>query len=307
MQQHKLYLYLMLIFTFTSCSKTENTQENSESVLAKPPVKITHVRYEEIATTSNYKAYSSYLNKEIIRSPINGYLQTINATPGMLVKQGQLVGRLETQEAKALAQVQLASDSTINFGGNNNVYAPSDGIIDQVNFQKDAFVQQGDQLMDMVPKDAIVFIVNVPFENLNEVQEGMKMAITLPNGSTVKGVVSHSLPISNSNSQVKRYIIHPDSTFYIPNNINAQAMLKTKHKSHAQVLNKKAVLSNETLTKYWVMKLINDSTAVKTPITKGIETADKIEILAPEFSENERLLYAGHYGLPDTAKVQVIQ
>jgi len=307
MQSIKLYLYFLIVLTLSACDNTETTQKKSDAVLAKPPVRVTKVSHEDIAITTSYRAYSSYLQKEIIRSPINGYVQSINATPGMLVKQGQLVGRLQTQEAKALAQVQLASDSTINFGGNINVYTPSDGIIDQVNFQQGTFVQQGDQLMDLVPKDAIVFLVNVPFENINEVREGMEMTITLPDRSKIKGKVGHSLASSNSNSQVKRYIIHSDSTFYIPNNINAQAMLKTKHKSHAQVLDKKAVLSNETLTKYWVMKLINDSTAVKIPIVKGIETTDKIEILSPEFSDNERLLFEGHYGLPDTAKVQVIQ
>ena len=55
------------------------------------------------------------------------------------------------------------------------------------------------------------------------------------------------------------------------------------------------------------MKLINDSTAVKVLVKKGIETIDKIEITAPVFSLSDRIILTGNYGLADTAKVQIIQ
>jgi uncharacterized NAD(P)/FAD-binding protein YdhS len=51
------------------------------------------------------------------------------------------------------------------------------------------------------------------------------------------------------------------------------------------------------------MKMINDSTAVKVPVKKGIETSDKVEILSPEFSPQDKILLNGNYGLADTAKV----
>jgi len=42
-------------------------------------------------------------------------------------------------------------------------------------------------------------------------------------------------------------------------------------------------------------------------VTKGIEMYDKIEILSPVFSTSEKFLVTGNYGLPDTAKIKVIQ
>jgi hypothetical protein len=41
-------------------------------------------------------------------------------------------------------------------------------------------------------------------------------------------------------------------------------------------------------------------------VTKGIETNDRIEILKPQFSVNDKILLTGNYGLPDTAKVKVV-
>jgi hypothetical protein len=71
------------------------------------------------------------------------------------------------------------------------------------------------------------------------------------------------------------------------------------------LLPKGAVLANETLDKYWVMKLANDSTAVKIPVRTGITSGEMIEILEPQFSREDKILLSGNYGLPDTALVTI--
>jgi hypothetical protein len=53
------------------------------------------------------------------------------------------------------------------------------------------------------------------------------------------------------------------------------------------------------------MKLINDTTAVKVDISKGLENTDKIEIASPSFLKTDRFLLTGNYGLPDTAIVKI--
>ena len=55
------------------------------------------------------------------------------------------------------------------------------------------------------------------------------------------------------------------------------------------------------------MKLINPTTAVKTAITKGIEAGGRVEILTPKFSENDKIVVTGNYGLADTAKVKIVE
>ena len=72
-------------------------------------------------------------------------------------------------------------------------------------------------------------------------------------------------------------------------------------------LPKSAVLANETQTEFWVMKLINDTLAVKISVTRGIETTDRIEILSPKFTARDRIVVTGNYGLADTAKVKVMK
>jgi hypothetical protein len=55
------------------------------------------------------------------------------------------------------------------------------------------------------------------------------------------------------------------------------------------------------------MKLINDSTAIKISVSKGFENNDEVEITEPVFEISDRILLTGNYGLPDTARVTIIQ
>ena len=51
----------------------------------------------------------------------------------------------------------------------------------------------------------------------------------------------------------------------------------------------------------------DDTVAIKVPIKKGLETADRVEILAPPLRTSDRILLTGNYGLPDTARVKIEQ
>jgi hypothetical protein len=77
-------------------------------------------------------------------------------------------------------------------------------------------------------------------------------------------------------------------------------------KTEAISLPKQSVLSDETQTNFWVMKVIDSATAVKVPVTKGIEIDNKVEILSPVFSPTDKILFTGNYGLNDTARIKII-
>ena len=53
------------------------------------------------------------------------------------------------------------------------------------------------------------------------------------------------------------------------------------------------------------MKMIDSITAVKVAVIKGMETKDRVEIVSPKFSPDDKILLTGNYGLPDTAKVKI--
>ena len=55
------------------------------------------------------------------------------------------------------------------------------------------------------------------------------------------------------------------------------------------------------------MKLINDTTALRVDIQKGVENDSLVQILSPKLSTEDRIVKTGAYGLPDTAKVEIVK
>jgi hypothetical protein len=108
-------------------------------------------------------------------------------------------------------------------------------------------------------------------------------------------------------SQTIRYVVRPATTDRLPGNLIASVNLVKSSNSNALVLPKAAILGDETQTKFWIMKLINDSTAIKISVSKGFENNDEVEITEPVFEISDRILLTGNYGLPDTARVTIIQ
>jgi hypothetical protein len=93
----------------------------------------------------------------------------------------------------------------------------------------------------------------------------------------------------------------------LPENLSVLVQLSKSSKENAQVIDKSCVLSNETMDNFWVMKLINDTTAVKVVIKTGMTAGNKIEILSPAFTIHDRIINTGNYGLSDTAFVNIIK
>ncbi len=94
----------------------------------------------------------------------------------------------------------------------------------------------------------------------------------------------------------------------LPEGMSAKAIFTSRCATRAvAILPKSAVQSDETMTEFWIMRLADDSIAAKVMVVVGNSTRDSIEILSPALSTEEKVINEGSYGLPDKAKVVVIQ
>jgi multidrug efflux pump subunit AcrA (membrane-fusion protein) len=107
----------------------------------------------------------------------------------------------------------------------------------------------------------------------------------------------------DSASQTQAVAIKLNAPRQIPQSLVAKVKIIKTSKTAASSLPKSAVLSDEEQANHWVMKLINDSTAVKVDVKTGVQTKDKIEIVSPNFLPNDKIILTGNYGLGDTAKI----
>jgi hypothetical protein len=93
----------------------------------------------------------------------------------------------------------------------------------------------------------------------------------------------------------------------LPQNLIAKVRIVKGSKNNAPSLPKEALLTDEAQSNFWVMKMIDSTTAVKVPVIKGMETGDRVEIIRPLFTISDKILLSGNYGLPDTAKVKIME
>lgn len=299
----KLLISILLLY---SCNNNSDQTERSFP-LAKPPVTITSVSIGTMHTELEFNAYSKYLRRELVHAPLAGYLTKVMIRPGERVTRGKVLFRVQTPEARALSESGLRQDNLSETGGMLSVKASKNGIINNVMYQEGAYVPQGELLADIIQTNSISFIMNVPYATTSVISKSQPVEIQMPDGSILQTHVGDPLPTTSLAEQVQSYILLPDSLFFIPENLNALAKVKVRERKNVSRIDKQAVLANETQTHFWIMKLINDTTAIKVAIRKGQEMNDWIEVISPSFSPEDRILLTGQYGLPDTAYVDVVK
>jgi multidrug efflux pump subunit AcrA (membrane-fusion protein) len=214
---------------------------------------------------------------------------------------------MKTKESEALGNTINALDSSFRFTGILPIHAAVSGYVQELNHQPGDYVQDGEQLAVLTDTKSFGFILNVPFELRQYVQPGQNLLILLPDGTSLPGVISSILPSVDSASQSEQALIRVSTATHIPQNIIGKVRIQKTKKENITTLPKAAILSDESQTHFWIMKMIDSVTAVKTPVVKGIEENGKVEIVSPAFLPGDKIIIAGNYGLPDTAKVKIRQ
>jgi multidrug efflux pump subunit AcrA (membrane-fusion protein) len=306
MKNIKIQLLAMVItFILFSACHSIDTNSNEETPDATTPVTLTSVTIEPIAETIELRATSQLQKKVAVKSNTNGYIDNANINIGDEVSIGQLLFTIKTKEANAIESQTTIKDTSLNFSGLLKIKAQKSGIITTLDHQKGDYVQDGDELAIISERNSLVFILEVPFELHSFVKINDGCEIVLPDNQVVKGTISTALPSVDAISQTQSFVVKPSTDLKLPENLIAKVRIVKSTKGKATILPKSAILADETQTAFWVMKLINDSTAVKIVVKKGIEENDKVEILEPQFNPSDKIIFTGNYGLADTAKISV--
>ena len=298
-------LTLLLICWGTGCKQKKTADTEETEVKTTTPVIISSVSYDPLEESVELNATSTFLQKSFVKSNLNGYVKSVTIQYASSVRAGQPMFTLQTKEADAIGNTINKLDPGFKFSGINIIRAGKSGYVSELNHQAGDYVQDGEQLAVISDVNSFVFIMNVPYEYRQYVAGNKQVEITLPDGERMLGNIQSAMPFMDSVSQTQAVAIKAHTSHPIPQNLVAKVKVIKTAKAAATSLPKAAVLSDETQTDFWIMKLINDSTAVKVPVKKGIETAERVEILFPVLNPADKIIIKGNYGLPDTAKVSI--
>lgn len=297
-----LFAFPSLLFLIPSCgNKTNSEEEDAENPTT--PVTVTNVSFGPMSEVVELNAVSTFQKKVSVKATTTGYIDDIRVSLGGNVGMDQLMFTIKTREATALQNAGI--DSLMKFSGIINIKSQKAGVITSLTHQRGDYVLDGDELAVISDRSSLVFLLQVPFEMNSFVKVGRDVEIVLPGDSVLKGKIIGSLPQVDAVSQTQQFVVQAQTNEQLPENLIAKVRIVKAIKEKAAIVPKAALLSDETQTEFWVMKLINDSTAVKVVVQTGIQSEESAEIVSPTFSENDRILLNGNYGLSDTAKVSI--
>ena len=288
--------YLMLVSAcLAACAGGK--VEHAAEVEPATEVTVTHAVFGNIPQETILKATTVYQNKTAVVAPIPSFVSGVYVRTGKRVKAGELLYRLQSKEQHAL-------------GGNKSpieVRTAHHGIVLDVQAQTGSYAAEGSTLCTLADAGSLVFEINVPYELRKYAKPGSRCTLELPDGTHLMATLQSPLATMDTASQSMLVIAVADAPF-LPEGMNVKAIFTSRSISGGiTVLPKSAVQGDETLTEHWIMRLADDSTATKVPVSIGNSTADSVEILSPALSPQDRIVQTGGYGLEDKSRVTVIQ
>jgi multidrug efflux pump subunit AcrA (membrane-fusion protein) len=282
---------------------SEKEEEEEEEMETETPVTVTHCTIGDMMEVMELNATSVFLLKNQTKATTNGYIKSVSAMPGQRVSKGQILFVLKGKEAENLGTTFSELNADIQYTGEITITANYNGYLTEIHYQAGDYVMEGDVLAEITDAGSLVFLMQLPYELTPYLSKNKTLSLELPDGTTLTGALSMSMPVVDPVSQTQSIVIRIPNGGSIPENLIAKVKIIKNIKNNAISLPKAAILADETLENFWIMKMIDEEYAVKVPIIKCIEMDGQIEILSPELTLDDIILETGNYGLPDTAKV----
>ncbi len=201
-----------------------------------------------------------------------------NIQLGQKVSRGEELFVIRSKESEHLGNTISKLDTSFHFSGLVHIKSPAPGYVTELAYQDGDYVQDNEVLATISDLGSLVFLLELPYELTPWLAENKTVDLVLPDGKKYKGTVNSSLPSVDPVSQTQSYVIRVPGISSIPENLVATVRFRKTSRTNAVILPKEAVLSDETQSDFWIMKLIDSTTAVKIPVTIGLVTSGQVEI-----------------------------
>ncbi|MGE5395040.1 MAG: efflux RND transporter periplasmic adaptor subunit [Candidatus Saccharibacteria bacterium] len=288
---------------FQGCLSRQPANEAEQE--AKTDVEVVSPVIQATSNEISFQGVTRYMQSNDIRSKITGIVVSVHCVPAQNIKVSQPLFVIQPQEAAALHQSTLSDE--LKNGLLDTITSHISGQVKSLNVQAGDFVQAGDILASCVRSNSMKIIAYVPVEQVSVVEKTKSCQVLLPDGTSVEARVSGKLPSAEAQDQTQAYVIEPRKDVGLAENINLSVQFITDQHQQAIMVPVSAVMGNEEQTSFWVMKLVNDSTGIKVPVQKGRTINGMVQLTGTDLTVNDRIISQGAYGLPDTARVQVIK
>lgn len=298
---YKILTGALLLF-ITGC-KVQN--RNNEAVIKpRSNVMVTCPVIKDAEFIEEFQGITRYIQTIEIRAHVTGIVSEVNVLLADKISAKQPLFEIKSRETSLLESTHLNSEFIKSAA--DTVFAYSSGIVNQINVQPGDFVQEGDLLGSFVDHYSLRIVVSVPLEIDISKIENQPCSILFPDGKMLPGIIGASLPSANEANQTNAFLVKPGKNFPVPENIHVKVMVKTGKVKEGVFLPSGAVYGNEEQSRFWVIKIRNDSIAVRVPVKKGIWVDSLVQVIGTGINISDRFVYKGGYALSDSALVNIV-
>ena len=290
-----------IIYTFYSC---RNGSAPSEEQIPVVSVKAEPIAGGTIENEISFNGSTVYLKKNQVLSPVAGYVVSTNVRYGQEVRKNMVLFELKTREAKALESL----NDTAGMSATLKIRSGSDGFISELNINDPGvFVPEGSLLCNIINNRDLMIRLNVPYEYVSLVGREKNCRVKLVDNSVIPGSVFRILPSVDEANQTQSVLIKPETSRLLPENLNLIISFTSERHDKALLVSRSSLMTDETQSEFWVMKINADSMAVRVPVEKGLVNDSLAEIISPALQVNDMVISVGAYGLPDSTAVSIVK
>tara|TARA_R110002074_G_scaffold197610_15_gene365019 strand:+ start:11378 stop:12295 length:918 start_codon:yes stop_codon:yes gene_type:complete len=297
---NKFSIFVVFILALSCKNKTNN------SIGKKAPisVQVAEVQQNDIKEYLTFNGITQFQQKENIRSNVTGYVSWMKYKIGDPIRTGQTFATVRTKEQDALKEAVKIDSTLSKFVKPQSIQSNATGVITILNVTTNDYLAEGDILATVVQPKSLVVQVNVPYEYEDYVFIGSSCEIVLQNEKTIFAKITGTLPTINPVSQSQSFLIAlPNED--LPENLNVQVRMVYREDTKAMTVPKSALQTNELLTEYWVLKLTNDSVAIKHSVTPKLKNDSLVQIESNELHIGDKVITTGGYQMQDSTIISV--
>tara|TARA_Y100000780_G_C13696045_1_gene422764 strand:+ start:59369 stop:60253 length:885 start_codon:yes stop_codon:yes gene_type:complete len=291
----------MVFLIAWSCKNKADTTSEKKAPIS---VQVAEVQQHDIKEYLTFNGVTQFQKKENIRSNVTGYVSWMNYKIGDQIRTGQTFATVRTKEQDALKEAVKIDSSLSKFVKPQSIQSNASGVITVLNVTANDYVAEGDVLATVVRPESLVVQVNVPYEYEDYVTVGSECDIFFQNEETISVKITGTLPTIDPVAQSQSFLIAlPNED--LPENLNVQVRMVYREDAKAMAVPKTAVQTNELLTKYWVLKLTNDSMVIKHPVIPRLKNDSLVQIQSKGLQLGDKVVTEGGYQMQDSTIVSV--
>jgi RND family efflux transporter MFP subunit len=259
----------------------------------------------------------------VLRAPAAGNVETLTPRVGDTVAEGQTVGEIVTRESRAALEgartlaAEARSDSgraqaarALRLAERELVHlrlkAPGSGVVTRRSVEPGALVDDGAELLALVPHGGRVFEAHVPASKAGRVRAGQAAEIYDVGGAVRAATVKRVLPAVDSTDQASLVWLAPERVDpEIALDRFQSARILTGSPRRAPAVPDSALVEDDVTGERRIAIVGKDGRAQWIPVRLGADEGGWAEVISPGLADSTRVVVRGQRGLPEHARLTI--